>query len=79
MSGDICEFGVAQGTTSALMSNEIKGLKERNLWLFDSFEGLPMPTEKDQLKDDIFSLGSIEAYKGTMACGIDQVSRKSLL
>jgi hypothetical protein len=74
--GDVCEFGVAQGTTSALMSNEIIGLKDRNLWLFDSFEGLPMPTEKDQLKDDIFSLGSMEAYKGTMACGLDQVSSR---
>jgi hypothetical protein len=74
--GDVCEFGVAQGTTSALMANEINGLKDKNLWLFDSFEGLPMPTEKDQLKDDIFSLGSMEAYIGTMACGLDQVSAR---
>jgi hypothetical protein len=76
MQGDVCEFGVAQGTTSALMANEIIGFKDKNLWLFDSFEGLPMPTEKDQLKDDIFSLGSMEAYKGTMACGLDQVSAR---
>jgi len=35
--------------------------------LFDSFEGLPKPTEKDKLNDDIFSLGSMEAYTGTMS------------
>ena len=36
------------------------------LHLFDSFEGLPMPTERDQLKDDIFALGSMAAYAGAM-------------
>ena len=33
-----------------------------------------MPTEKDLLKDDIFNLGTIEAYKGRMACGVDMVT-----
>ncbi|HAJ58571.1 MAG TPA: hypothetical protein DCP31_04315, partial [Cyanobacteria bacterium UBA8543] len=37
LEGDVCEFGVAQGTTSALMANEIRGT-EKNLWLFDSFK-----------------------------------------
>lgn len=66
--GDICEFGVAQGLTSALIANEIISCSKKRLHLFDSFEGLPTPTAKDQLKDDIFFLGSIEAYAGTMAC-----------
>jgi hypothetical protein len=74
--GDICEFGVAQGSTSTLMANEINSLKGKNLWLFDSFEGLPKPTEKDLLKDDIFNLGSMEAYQGTMACGLNMVSSR---
>lgn len=65
--GDICEFGVAQGETSALIANEVKSTN-RMLHLFDSFEGLPAPSEKDQLKDDIFALGSMEAYEGKMAC-----------
>lgn len=73
LSGDICEFGVAQGKTSALMAYEIMNTK-KNIWLFDLFEGLPMPSEKDLLKDDIFNLGTIEAYKGTMACGVDMVT-----
>lgn len=71
--GDVCEFGVAQGETSALIANEIAPLHGKRLHLFDSFEGLPKPTEKDQLKDDIFSLGSIEAYAGTMSCAEDMV------
>ena len=70
--GDVCEFGVAQGETSALIANEIQS-GSKNLHLFDSFEGLPKPTEEDQLKDDIFSLGSMEAYTGTMSCPEDMV------
>jgi hypothetical protein len=65
--GDICEFGVAQGATSRLLAAEIMPLSERKLWLFDSFEGLPAPKPEDKLIDDIFGLGSMELYKGTMA------------
>src|SRR5690606_31834359 len=65
--GDVCEFGVAQGATSALLANEIRGTTKQ-LWLYDSFEGLPKPSPQDQLKDDIFNLGSIERYEGEMRC-----------
>jgi len=71
--GDICEFGVAQGETSALIANEISLSNTKVLHLFDSFEGLPKPSEKDKLIDDIFSLGSMEAYTGTMSCPEDMV------
>lgn len=64
--GDACEFGVAQGETSALIANEIRN-QDKTLHLFDSFTGLPAPTEKDGLKDDIGGLGSIEAYEGGMS------------
>jgi len=73
ISGDICEFGVAQGETSALIANEIKSLNNKKLHLFDSFEGLPPPTEKDTLKDDIFSLGSIANYEGEMSYSEERV------
>lgn len=63
--GDICEFGVAQGATSQLIASEIMDT-ERVFWLFDSFEGLPAPTKEDRLIDDIFNLGSMESYRGTM-------------
>lgn len=74
--GDVCEFGVAQGETSALIANEIFASGDKRLHLFDSFEGLPPPSAKDQLKDDIFSLGSIEAYTGAMSCPEDMVRRR---
>jgi O-methyltransferase len=70
--GDVCEFGVAQGETSALIANEILA-GNKKLHLFDSFQGLPKPTAMDQLKDDIFSLGSMDAYAGTMSCPEDLV------
>jgi hypothetical protein len=65
LEGDVCEFGVAQGATSALIANEIH-LTNKRLWLFDSFEGLPKPTEQDVLLDDIYSLGSMDRYAGRM-------------
>jgi hypothetical protein len=67
VAGDICEFGVAQGATSRLLASEVMPLAERKFWLFDSFEGLPAPTKEDRLIHDIFKLGTMEKYKGTMA------------
>lgn len=66
LSGDVCEFGVAQGATSALLGDFIRKTN-KNLWLFDSFEGLPQPTEKDILIDDIFELKDMNHYQGTMS------------
>jgi O-methyltransferase len=71
--GDVCEFGVAQGQTSALIANEIVLSGNKALHLFDSFDGLPKPSEKDRLKDDILSLGSMEAYAGAMSYPEDMV------
>jgi O-methyltransferase len=71
--GDVCEFGVAHGETSALIANEIALSSNKILHLFDSFEGLPKPSEKDHLKDDILSLGSMEDYTGKMSCMEDFV------
>jgi O-methyltransferase len=66
--GDVCEFGVAQGRTSALIAATLLDKNSpKRLWLYDSFEGLPAPSEKDTLLNDIFGLGSIGAYKGHLA------------
>ena len=73
--GDVCEFGVAQGATSALLANEIR-TTEKNIWLFDSFEGLPRPTEKDILMNDVLSLGTMDKYEGTMAYQAGQVNAR---
>ena len=48
--GDLVECGVWNGGSSAIMGKalmECGGLKGRRLWLFDSFEGVPKPGEKD--------------------------------
>jgi len=68
--GDLCEFGVGAGDTSALLANEISAT-EKSLWLFDSFQGLPKPGEKDVLLDDIHGVGSIENYQGRMAFPVE--------
>jgi O-methyltransferase len=64
--GDVCEFGVAQGKTSKLIAYFIKETNKK-LYLIDSFQGLPEPSEKDQLKDDIFNLGNMKKYQGKMS------------
>jgi hypothetical protein len=73
--GDICEFGVAEGVTSALLASEIMKTA-RHLWLYDSFQGLPKPTQQDTLINDIFNLGSIERYEGTMRSPITAVQSR---
>ena len=64
--GDVCEFGVGTGATSALLANEIRGAGKM-LWLYDTFAGLPAPTEEDELIDDLDQLGSMSAYQGRMS------------
>lgn len=73
--GDVCEFGVAQGATSALLANELRTTGKR-LWLYDSFTGLPKPSPQDQLKDDIFGLGSMDKYEGQMRCDGEEVTTR---
>jgi len=46
--GDIVECGVYNGGSAAIMASLCeKSPLNRNVWLFDSFEGLPKPTDKD--------------------------------
>jgi O-methyltransferase len=73
--GDVCEFGVAQGATSALLAAELLST-DRRLWLYDSFAGLPAPTSEDVLIDDVLNLGSMAAYRGQMAYGQEFVRHR---
>lgn len=72
LDGDVCEFGVAQGATSALIAQEIL-TSARKLWLFDSFEGLPKPAAQDRLLDDVLNLGTMDRYEGQMKFSQDLV------
>lgn len=52
--GCFVECGVARGGCSALMAlvaDENKGNRDRKVWLFDSFEGLPEPTSEDEYEE----------------------------
>ena len=64
--GDVCEFGVAQGKTTKLISYLIKDTKKK-IYLYDSFMGLPAPSKEDVLKDDIFNLKKMSLYEGKMS------------
>ena len=46
--GDVVECGVYNGGSAAVMASVCaRSPQNRTIWLFDSFEGLPQPTEKD--------------------------------
>src|SRR5882672_132321 len=46
--GDLVECGCARGGSAAFMALTLKELRaHRRLWLFDTFEGLPAPTQDD--------------------------------
>jgi len=45
--GALVECGVARGGSAALMGLQTRMASNRKLWLFDSYEGLPEPGERD--------------------------------
>jgi len=46
--GAVVECGVAQGGSSAVMALALRDAGDvRHMWLFDSYEGLPAPTDDD--------------------------------
>ena len=52
--GCFIECGVARGGCSALMALVVnENESNRNVWLFDSFEGLPEPTVEDEYKEPL--------------------------
>lgn len=44
--GDVVECGVAHGGSASAMARVIRDT-DRHCWLYDSFEGLPAPSEED--------------------------------
>ena len=64
--GDIVECGVAHGGSGAMMALTMSN-RTRRLWLFDTFEGLPAPTEADP-DHHIASL-----YTGAFRASVEEV------
>lgn len=48
--GDIVECGVYNGGTAAIAAYHHRKNPKKHVWLFDSFEGLPPPSENDSKK-----------------------------
>jgi O-methyltransferase len=75
--GCFVECGVWKGGSSAIMAMAIKNARqERHLHLFDSFEGLPEPTEKDGKSAAIYSDGRNQGKLATInqcQAGLDEV------
>lgn len=67
--GNIIECGVRNGGSSAVMASVTNKSKQgRDIWLFDSFEGLPEPTPEDGSKalteyHEGKCLGSVDTVK----------------
>jgi hypothetical protein len=63
--GDVVECGVAFGGSAALLGLTLKSLRaNRKIWAFDTFEGLPAPTEADPDYDD--AIGLAGAYRSEL-------------
>jgi hypothetical protein len=75
--GCFVECGVWKGGSSAIMALAIKNAgQERHLHLFDSFEGLPEPTEKDGDYAATYSGGRNQGKLATVnqcRAGLDEV------
>ncbi|MBU4333527.1 MAG: TylF/MycF family methyltransferase [Candidatus Omnitrophica bacterium] len=70
--GDIVECGVWNGGSSAIMafSNQLhrtETSENRIFWLFDSFKGLPQPSEQDE------ALSKINDWKGLYKGSVENV------
>jgi hypothetical protein len=72
ISGDLVECGVARGGSAALIALTLRQMHaKRDLWLFDTFQGLPKPS------DDNPDYKIAELYTGTCAASLEEV-RNSL-
>lgn len=65
--GDVVEFGCYKGDTSLLFQKILEkepNFREKHLWLYDSFEGLPAKTKEDSsVAGDNFKAGELLVTK----------------
>ncbi len=70
IAGDLVECGAARGGSAALMGLTLQRLGDsRKLWVFDTFEGLPAPTNADP------DLEIAEKYTGSCLGDLSEVSK----
>jgi hypothetical protein len=68
ISGDFVECGVARGGSAALIGLLLRQVHaERNLWLFDTFQGLPKPSQDNP------DYKIADLYTGTCAASMEEV------
>ena len=63
--GDVVELGCYKGATSLFLARLLKEcLSNKKLWLYDSFQGLPEKSPKDDVQlGDSFQVGELAATK----------------
>jgi O-methyltransferase len=62
--GDIVECGVWRGGSSMMAALTLRELKaERQLWLYDTFEGMPASTERDRRWDGVLAVEKAAAIQ----------------
>lgn len=71
--GDILDVGVYKGYSSVIVMNELLkyNISDRNVYLYDTFEGMPTPTEEDgdfikELYHENWALGTLEEVKANV-------------
>ena len=63
ISGDFVEMGCYKGDTSLLLAEIVKA-SEKKLWIYDSFEGLPEKSDKDEsVLGTLFRSGELNVTK----------------
>lgn len=69
--GDVVEFGCYKGETSEFFFEILRDEKsQKNLWLYDSFEGLPQKTRED------FSIIGVDFKKGELFAAKAKIEEK---
>lgn len=66
VAGDVVECGVCNGGSAAILAAGIKDARERRLWLYDTFAGLPAPGDEDDATAKAFTgqlIGSVESVR----------------
>jgi O-methyltransferase len=73
--GDFVECGTWRGGASFLMAKLLDNAKayDRQVWMFDSFEGLPPPTDVDGDKAEQYSRGETDRYFDNCSASIEDV------